>query len=433
VIPAWTLSSGAKVVAERVPGSLSASVGLWVPWGSRLESSAERGFSHFVEHMLFKGTSRRSAFELAREVDREGGYLNAFTERSCACYHCTIPSKSLRVAVDALCDMFSSSRFELGEFAKEKAVIESEVLAAADDHEDASYDAFLETIWPGSGAAQKIAGEAEDVRRVGRDALYDFYRGRYRPENLLITVSGDFDEARLREWLEEGLAPAAPALAGPRPSESGSRGTGFELPFEAPAFTPGRRSILADSGIAHVYAAAQARGPFSESDYFAWEVLSAAYGESMSSRLFQELRERRGLCYSVYSFFAMFRDFSLFSVYASATEERLGELLAALEESRATLLRDGLDDEELESAKSHLAGSILLSSEDSEERMKRLARQWLFSGQAETMGESLERIAAISQADVRAAAKAALGGDGALVVYGPRAARRAMRKQGGRQ
>jgi predicted Zn-dependent peptidase len=190
MVPILRLPRGAALAAELAEGARSFAVGLWFPMGSRHEAPRERGFVHFVEHMVFKGGSRFSAAELSRQIERVGGYLNAFTDRDSICVHCQVPAARWKLALDLLVDMLFRSTFAEADFQREREVITSEILSARDDPEECSHDAFLAAIWPGDPLSRRIAGEPEDMRRITRDALYDFYRAEFGPSRLLVSAAG---------------------------------------------------------------------------------------------------------------------------------------------------------------------------------------------------------------------------------------------------
>ncbi|HET7838493.1 MAG TPA: pitrilysin family protein, partial [Rectinemataceae bacterium] len=215
------LPRGAALAAEAAREARSFAVGFWFPLGSRHEAAHERGFVHFVEHMAFKGTARRSAVALSREIDRVGGYLNAFTDRDSICLHCLVPASSWRLALDVLSDMAFSSLFAEEDFARERDVIVSEILSARDDPEECSHEELLARIWPGDPLSRKIAGEPEDIERATRGALYEFYRSSLVPGSLLVTAAGPVEPDELAEELgrilgDQGLGARPPAR--PRPS-----------------------------------------------------------------------------------------------------------------------------------------------------------------------------------------------------------------------
>lgn len=412
------LRSGASVLSERVPGAGAVSIGFWFPRGSRHEGEGTRGYSHFVEHMLFKGTPARGAREIAREIDRVGGYINAFTEREHTCVHCVLPLESFRIALDVLCDMVFASSFPETEFEKERSVIINEILSSQDDPEEMANETFLAGIWPDQDLSRPIAGEVDDARSATRDGLYAFYRERYVPGALLVTVAGDLDPEMVASMLDDRLSPgpAAPPAS---------------VPLVPPVFSPGSRYVATRMQQVQLYFGTQVDGPFTGKDYYALSVLDCAFGESMSSRLFQKLREGMGYCYTVHSYAGFGTDFALWCVYASTTSGQARSLVDALSDEFSALAEGGITEVEIEEAKSHLAGSLAVASSDMEHRMKRLARQHYFDGVVRGIDESIASIRSIGPAEVAEAAGRICRPAGmALFGYGPGSARRAFSPRG---
>jgi len=411
VIAPLRLSRGSALAAELAPGARSFAAGFWFPIGSRHEAPLERGFVHFVEHMAFKGTARRSAEAVSREIDRVGGYLNAFTDRDSICIHCLVPAGSWRLALDVLCDMAFSSTFAPGDFEREREVIVSEVLAAKDDPEECSHDELLSAIWPGDPLSRPIAGEPADLRAAGRDGLYSFYRGHFTPENLLAAVAGPVPPDEVARELDELLrgVDAAPTL--PRPAES------------TPRFAAARAYARAPIGQVHYFVAAQLDPPFRERDYYALAALNGAVGEAASSRLFMSLREREALCYSVYSAFSMGRSECLWMASANVSAKDLPKLGEGMERELDAVAGRGLGEAECADAISRLGGSLELSLDDVDYRMRRIGRQVLFQGSALDPSESAALIADLGPADLASMAERLLGrAPRARFAYGRRSA-----------
>jgi predicted Zn-dependent peptidase len=389
------LPRGAALAAETAEGARSFAVGFWFPIGSRHEAPQERGFAHFVEHMVFKGSARRGAAELSRVIERVGGYLNAFTDRDSICVHCQVPAAEWRLALDLLVDMLFASAFREEDFQREREVIASEIMSARDDPEECSHDSFLAAIWPGDPLSRRIAGEPEDIRRITRDALREFYRAEFRPSNLLVAAAGPGrpadiaeDLARLLDALPaEGVA--AGSLLAPQSRE-----------VRTPAFSSASSYESADMEQVHFFEAVQLEPPFSEKDYYALSALNGAIGEASSSRLFLALREDKGLCYSVYSAFAMTKTECLWMAAANASSSGLPELAAETERQLDLLAEKGLGEEESADAVTRLVGSFDVALDDPDFRMRRLARQALFSGEADSADEARAAMAALSPADL---------------------------------
>jgi predicted Zn-dependent peptidase len=389
VLTIHRLPGGAALAADPAEGARSFAAGFWFPIGSRHEAPHERGFVHFVEHMAFKGTARRSAAGISREIERVGGYINAFTDRDSICLHCQVPAASWALALDVLSDMAFESSFVAEDFEREREVIISEILAARDDPEECAHDELLEALWPGDPLSRKIAGEPEDMRRVGRDDLLAFYRSAMSPGNLLVTASGPVPEGDIAEELSR-LLPTGRSGEAPRESIG-------------PEFRAAREYVSADTEQVAWFEASQIPPPFTEDDYYALAAVNGALGEASSSRLFLELRERRGLCYSVYSAFSMSRSECLWIASANAQASQLGELASAMDGCLAEAADRGLSEEECADALARLSGSLEIALDDTDFRMRRVARQILFSGEATSSDEARSRIAAMAPSDLNLA------------------------------
>jgi predicted Zn-dependent peptidase len=414
MIPTLRLPGGAVLAAEAVEGARSFAVGFWFPVGSRHETERERGFVHFVEHMAFKGTSRRGAADISREIDRVGGYLNAFTDRDSICFHCQVPSSRWKMALDVLADMSLSSLFRQGDFEREREVIISEILSARDDPEERSNDEFLASVWPSDPLARKIAGEPQDIRRIKRDELFAFYRAELSLESLLVVVSGPVASDEVAEELSRLLRDAGEAAGGRTSLHADARDSGppalRRRQESTPAFSPSSAWLRSDMEQVNYYEAVQLGPPFAEVDYYALAALNGAIGEASSSRLFLSLREDRGLCYSVSSAFSMSRTECLWVASANVSEPQLPALAAEMGRLIDRVAGEGLGDEECADAISRLAGSFDLALEDTDFRMRRIARQVLFSGEAMAAEEARALIGGLEPTDLDSMRRRLLNG-----------------------
>lgn len=407
------LPRGAALAAEYASGTRSFAAGFWFPLGSRHEAVHERGFVHFVEHMTFKGTARRSSGTLSREIDRVGGFMNAFTDRDSICLHCLVPASQWRLALDVLVDMAFFSLFEDDDFEREREVIVSEILAARDDPEESAHDEFLAAIWPGDPMARKIAGEPEDLASVTREALYSFYQGNFGPSNLIATAAGPVEPANVASELSVLLS--SPGFDG--------RASAARRLERSPRFSSAREYRKASIGQVNYFEAMQLEPPFSFSDYYAFAALNGAIGEATSSRLFQSLREEQGLCYSVYSIFAMGRSECLWFAAANVSLEKLPRLAAEMERILDELEKEPLSEPECNDARSRLLGSFEIALDDPDFRMRRLARQVLFSDSCLTAEETLEIILGLDSETIDAArCRLFSGSQRARFAYGKRTA-----------
>ncbi len=380
------LSNGVTVLLEQSNQTDTVSIGFWFPFGSRDEKKGERGLTHFLEHMLFKGTKERSAYQIAREIDRIGGLLNAFTEKEVTCFYCTVPKESITVAIDLLSDMINNSLIDESELLREKLVIINELRSVEDSPEDNAHELYLRKTWGNHPLALKITGEEDDVKKITRDRVVDFYRSRFIPVNLLISVAGNIIPDRIIDYLESKLG-----------KHNGNR---FKVERVAPknnSFTEIKRSKFSQ---VQIYTGIPFEPSVRIEDYYTMLVLSTIFGESISSRLFQVLREELGLCYTVYSFRTYFTDSGIFSIYASTGPRELERLLVALKREIKRFVDEPPGIEEIDDAKTHLKGTIVLVREDMETRMKRLARQYLMRKDVYPFEKSFKYIEAVSRESV---------------------------------
>lgn len=372
------LACGAHLLLEPVDRTDTLCIGFWFRIGSRDEGEGERGFSHFLEHMLFKGTAKRTALQIAQDIDRVGGLLNAFTEKEFTCIYALLPKEYIGLAFDMLADMTRGSLLDERELEKEKAVVVNEILSVEDSPEEKGHETYLRLLWADHPLARRITGEVEEVERIRRGDLVRFYRNLFTPENTIIAVAGNFNPNQARELAAAALegVPNRSALS-PRSAPS----IGRFVEFVPDRFT----QVQLYTGTCY---------PIGREiqHYYTSLVFSTAFGESMSSRLFQRLREELGLCYAVYSFRSFFSDIGQLTIYANSTPEQTKKLLAALDGELARIKRAPLDPAELADAKSHLKGSMILSREDMESRMKRLVRQFTMIDKACEFEESVAMI-----------------------------------------
>ena len=386
MIQSIQLAGGARIILETVANTDVASIGYWQLSGSRDEAEREVGYAHFLEHMLFKGTAKLTAYQIAQTVERVGGYLNAFTEKEVTCFYCTLPGESIDLAVDVLTDMYFSSLLDEEELRKEKAVIVNEIKTIEDNPEEKGQQIYLESLWNGHPLSRKITGEVEQVERIDRSRLSDFYKDRYVPATTVITASGRIDADRLLEKLAavfgtngSGRPPAKRNLPVPR------------LQWQA---VPDKFEQV------HLYTGTSYPSSKEIGEYYRDLVFNTLFGESMSSRLFQRLREDQGLCYSVSSFRTYFTDVSLWTIYANTIPSLLPRLVEALNDELARLYREPPAQREVQDAKSQLRGNMILAREDMENRMKRLFRQLHLTGTVVEYETSLELLKKTSRSDI---------------------------------
>lgn len=360
-----TLSNGIRVVTEKMPGLHSASVGFWVKNGSRHEQPEVNGISHFVEHMLFKGTSSRSALQIAKEIDSVGGVLNGFTGREFSCYYAKVLGDKLPQALSLLSDLVLNSTFCEKEIEKERRVIQQEIAQLEDSPDDQIHDLFSDAIWANHPLGQPVLGNAASVARISRNDLLKVLEHRYLGNNILIVAAGNLDHQVIMEQIEKAFA-AVPS-------------GGDELVCTLPDYRSGFR--VSPRSLEQVNFCIGCKAlPQNHQDRFALHLLNCILGGSMSSRLFQEVREQRGLAYSIYSYLNTHSDAGALVVYAGTRAECLEQTLALVLEQLSSLRQGYVAGDELQMAKDQLKGTVLLSLENSDNRMTRLAQNEIFLG-----------------------------------------------------
>lgn len=409
------LSSGLRIVTEEMAGTRSASVGVWVDVGSRDETPALHGCSHFLEHLLFKGTSTRSAFDISIELDAVGGEFNAFTAKEFTCFHARVLDEDLATAIDVLGDMVTDSRITPEDVEAERDVILDEIAMHDDDPDDVAHNLFARQAWGDTPLGRPIAGTAESIAAMTRDQVHRFYRRHYRPERMVVAVAGNVDHASVvrrvrRAFAARGFLDTPAEPVGPRHGQPGSGRTRRVSPGESRVRRPFEQVtvVLGAAGI-----------PRADERRWALGVLNTALGGSTSSRLFQEVRERRGLAYSVYSFAMQHADAGLVGVSAGCLPGKLDAVLETVRGELAKVAADGITDEELRRGQGQLKGSLVLGLEDSGSRMSRLGKAELVGDELLTLDEVIERIDAVTLDEVRSLAADLYGGPELLAVVGP--------------
>lgn len=384
-----TLSNGIRVLTEPIPQFSSATIGIWVENGSRFESPAENGISHFLEHMLFKGTERRTAKAVAEEIESLGGSLNAFTGREVTCYHAKVLSEHLPIAVDVLSDIFLHSTFPEEEIERERTVILAEISEVEDSPDQYVQVLFDEKFWPGDPLSRPICGTADTVSGMTRDDFVAFVEERYRPNRVVISAAGGVEH----DWLVAEVEKRFGHLQGEteRPVEALPVPT-LQLGVHQKALEQ-VQMMLGLPGLSAV-----------DEERFAAFVLNTALGDGMSSRLFQEVREKRGKAYSIYSYLDSFSNAGSFGVYAALGADSVGEVIDIVRDELAKLEREGLPADELERAKNQIKGGMLLSLESTAARMRRLAVNEIFFGRNIEPKDVAARISAVTADDVLAMA-----------------------------
>jgi predicted Zn-dependent peptidase len=406
------LRGGLRVVTEHVPGVRSAAVGVFVAVGSRDETPALNGASHFLEHLLFKGTESRSAMDISSALDTVGGEFNAYTAREYTCYHARVLDEDLPVAVDVLGDMLTSSVIAPADVEAEREVILDEIAMHDDDPDDVVHNLFAAKAWQGTPLSRPIAGTTESIEALTRSQVNRYYRSRYVAPAMTVAVAGNIehrDVVRMvkkafgrRDFLADADArPLAPRLAGtPRATTSGDVRT--SRAFEQVNQVLGMRGLTR-----------------SDQRRYALGVLNAAFGGGSSSRLFQEVRERRGLAYSVYSFATSYSDAGMVGVSAGSLPGKAGDVLDVVRAELARVVDAGLTQVELDRGRGQMRGGLVLSLEDTGSRMNRLGEVELFQERLLSLDEVLARLEAVTLDDVNALAADLFSRPETLAVVGP--------------
>ncbi len=403
-IRAVSLDGGLTLVTEAMDNVASVSLGFWVGTGGRDEDSRLSGASHFLEHLLFKGTPERSARAIAQAVDAVGGEMNAFTAREFTAFYVRLLSSDLDLGLDILCDIMTSPALRPDEIEAERQVILEEILMHADEPADLVHEVSAAAIFPGHPLGRDVLGSEESVRAMGRADIRQFFERHYQPANMVVSVAGNVDPGRAREGLERRL---------------GDRSGGERPRRQPPPAQPVPMSVIhRPTEQAHLVVGM--RGP-ARRDQSRWalDILNHVLGGGLSSRLFQEIREQRGLAYAVYSERVAYEDSGVLSIYAGTAPSRAGEVLALIRDELDRLVAEGITEAELEVARGYLRAQSLLSLEDSGARMSRIGRSQLLHGEVLELEELLARIEAVTLDQVHEAARRVLGGPRSLAVVGP--------------
>lgn len=407
------LPSGIRLITEDVPGAASASIGFFVPLGSRDETDREYGSSHFLEHLLFKGTPSRSARDVALEFERVGGDFNAATSHEQTVYYARVRDRDLGMAVDVLSDMITSSLLDPAEFELERGVILEEIAMAEDDPTDVLWERFYDNFFGEHPLGRPIAGTPESIDASTRDEVWDFYRRHYRPERLVVAIAGRVDHDAVLERLERGLRAGgwdldARGRPAPRRHDGPSAFARREAFQHIPRELEQTHLILGTPGI---NATDRRRVPYG--------LMHHVLGGGMSSRLFHEVRERRGLVYSVFSFGASHTDAGVTGVSASFLPNKAAEAIRVIRGELERIAADGVSEEELADAQGAGAGAGALALESMNARMHRLARSELVLGEYIDLDESIARMNATTTEDIRAIAAEFASGQLTAETIGP--------------
>lgn len=387
------LNNGVRVVTDAMPHLQSASVGTWIDAGARYETAEQNGISHLLEHMLFKGTARRSARAIAEEIEDVGGHMNAYTSRDHTTYYAKVLTQDVPLAVDILADILQNSRFDPVELEREQEVIVQEIGQVEDTPDDIVFDYLQERAFPDQPLGRSILGTEEQVESFDRQMLVEYLEAHYRGGNLVVTGAGNVDHDALVRLVEQGF--------GDLPAE---RRHGF-----APArYEGGDKRFERDTEQLHITLGLPSLA-FDDPDYYALQVFSTMLGGGMSSRLFQEVRENRGLAYSVYSFTSCHADTGLFGIYAGTGPEAAGELVEVMARETKGMC-EAAPDAEVARARAQLKAGLLMSLESTSSRIEQLGRQMLIFDRILSIEEMVEQVEAVDGAAITRVCERMLSG-----------------------
>jgi predicted Zn-dependent peptidase len=397
------LANGLTVVSHAMPEVETVSLGIWIGAGSRSESRGEHGIAHFLEHMAFKGTARRSARDIVEEIEAVGGDLNAATSVDSTAYYARVMRDDMPLALDILSDIILAPQFDMTELERERDVILQEIAAALDSPEDIAYDFISEAAFPDQAVGRPILGTVESVGGFGRDHLGSYLSTHYHAPNMVLAAAGAVDHAALATEAERWLS-GLDKVASPRP--------------EAAVYAGGVRRSGKPFEQTHLMLAFEAP-PYRHEEYFTAQILAGALGGGMSSRLFQEVRERRGLCYSVYAFSTGLSDSGMLVVHAAGSPEKADDLFDVIHNELARAADKGFNDAEIARVKAQLKMGLLAGLESSSARAEQIARQMLVHGRVLPTQEIVEEIERVEAADLQSLVEQLLISPLSLATVGP--------------
>lgn len=396
------LDNGLSIISEEMTSVETASAGVWVEAGARNETSKMNGVSHMLEHMTFKGTRKRSAQAIAEEVENVGGHINAYTSRENTAYYAKVLKEDLGLAVDVVADLVQNAVLDAEELERERGVILQEIHQAQDTPDDVVFDMFQQANFPDQPLGRPVLGPADGVRDMARDDIIGYMHEHYRPQGMVLSAAGKFGHDQLVDLAHAHFP-------------GGADGRGAE---HSPATYVGG-DIRESRDIEQVHLLLGFEGlHYTDDDFYAASVMSMVLGGGMSSRLFQEVREKRGLVYSVYSFLSAYADTGVFAIYAGTGEKDVAEVIPVVCDEIGKIT-GSIAEEELARAKAQLKSSILMSLESTSSRAEQLARQLMIFGRPLPTEESVAKIEAVDEAAIRRVAKRIFASEPTLASLGP--------------
>jgi predicted Zn-dependent peptidase len=409
VLTRSVLPGGLRVVTEAMPGVRSISVGVWVPVGSRDESPSLAGTSHFLEHLLFKGTTTRSALDIASAMDAVGGEFNAFTEKEHTCFYATVLDRDVALAIDIVADVVLNATLTAQNVDIERSVVLEEIAMRDDDPADLVHDEFAAALFGDTPLGRPILGTVESIAALNRRQIAGYYERRYQPHSMVVSVAGNLEHREVVRLIRHAFEGRLDTARSGRSARRAPRGQLPAVPVRVVADdTEQANIVLGAHGVSR-----------NDPRRFAVGVLSSALGGGMSSRLFQRIREERGLAYSVYSFSSGFSDSGAFGVYAGCQPGKADEVLGLIVAELDAVAAGSLDDAEIERGKGQMRGGIVLGLEDSGSRMTRIGKSEMVYGDIAGVDELLARIDGVTPHDVAEVAADLLGRPRCLTVVGP--------------
>ena len=381
------LNNGLTIIAEEIPYLKSISMGIWFRAGIKTEENYIDGVSHFIEHMMFKGTKNRTSKQLVAEIENLGGVINAFTGRECTCYYVRLLDEHLNIGIDILSDMILNSKFDEKDIEREKSVIIEELKMYEDSPEDLTYDILLEKVYNNKGIGKNILGSKDSIKSMNRDAILDYFEKFYVPENAVLSICGNFDFEETVKLIEDKFE----NWYGEKPD--------YNLQNEI--FTPCIIKKDRDYEQTNLAICFECENIGSSSnDVYAIDIINNVLGGSSTSRLFQRIREDEGLVYSIYSEQEFYRDKGELGIYASMSTENLEDVYRLITEEIVSLNEKGITEEELKNSKEQLKGEFMLGMESTESRMNAIGKYMLITGKVETLEDVIEGLNSITMDDI---------------------------------
>ncbi len=389
MIKTLKLKNGITAVIEPLKAFHSTAIGVWVKTGSAFETETENGISHVIEHMLFKGTKNRSAKQIAIELDRIGGQMNAFTSKECTCYYARVAHDQIHVAADVLSDLVKNALFDPAELDKERLVVLEEISMLNDQPDDLAHEQVSIDFFRGSTYSKPVIGPAENVRRFQREDIIRYIEKHYYPENIVISIAGKIDEAQIQALLEQYFGDFDNTAEAHEPA-----------PF-ADTFIPDKTITVIKRDIEQTHISLGFSGvDYRDDARYAYSVLSNLFGGSMSSRLFQKIREEMGLVYTVYSYLSTYTEAGMFGIYAATGAKTAEIALSTIMDEVKRLKSNGVEQEEFNNSKTQIHGNYLLGLESVSSRMQSIGKAQLLLGHVDTQEEILQKLEAVTMDDM---------------------------------